>query len=349
MSEGTFQHQQRGANTGTIALVVAGILLFVVCGMAYKDYIESKMEKEWAEREQRGGYPQQFQGNQNGQYQGQQFQPQQQQQQGYQQQGPQGGGPNNNGNNPVYQPPVPPQTAQNQNQTQQNPTPPAAVPATEPFNVFDAAPDKVVPNTPDPELEKRRRELEQRKQERLIAETKMRQLENGGSFTPSVAPPPSLDTAENVLAGNSVTQIAGGDPGNVVASGSVPFGPDVIGNLGIDPELKEKMGAENYKLLKKEIEDQKAAIERVQNTPAVAQVKHYDSRWNFVELDGGLDRNIRMGQRLTIRRGSKILGVIEITEIEQDWCGGELKSLNKGRDDLMQPQAGDDAIPKDLF
>ncbi len=362
MSEGSTAPVAAKNNTGTIALVVAGILLFVVCAMLYKDVVDSKLEKErasWGDRpqqpyaqNQQNGYAQQGQ-------QGQQFAPQnpngqftQGQQQPYQ--NPNQQQPYQNQGNQNYQPPV---VKNSQN--------PAAAPATvtpPPVDVFTGGTTPAAPAPPSPELERRKRELEQRRQEQMIAHQQIAALRNGGS-TPitssetGITPPPSFPLASNP--GSAVVS-AGGRPGTIVPSGSeatggVAYGEELL--KSIDPttmspekylEYKTKVAADAAKI-RKEIQKQDAAIARVQNSPAIAQVKLYDSQWNFVEINGGKDRNLQMKQRLTIRRGTKILGVIEITELGDDYAVGELKTANSRRDDKLKPQAGDDLIPAELF
>ena len=56
---------------------------------------------------------------------------------------------------------------------------------------------------------------------------------------------------------------------------------------------------------------------QILNAPSLAEVKHYEKDYGFVEITAGSARNIEKGMAFAIRRGPAIIGRVKVTEVDQ--------------------------------
>ncbi|NNE93219.1 MAG: hypothetical protein HKN23_16370 [Verrucomicrobiales bacterium] len=362
MSEGK---SSSGVNTGTIALIIASILLVVVGAMSYHDYMNRRFEEKWSEREQQNPNGQKVQ-NQNNPN------PNQAQPPNYQQ------NPNNlqvasNGNpgaqfqqqpNQVYPgqaippnwqgTPTPNPNLQSVSANPANPNPANAQGTGDgSFNPFNTVktPDtgSAEAEKEDPDLERYRKALDQQRKEAEIARQQLENLKNG---TASPSTPPNPNSANSALPNPASTALVGPpSPAALQASGGnvqIPkAGWEVL--EGLNPAELQKMGDKLAAELQKESSQRAANLKRILDAPALAKVKYYDSDWNYVIIDGGSDQNIAVDQRFTLRRGKQVMGVVVITEVNESDAIGELSSRNARKDSNLKPQVGDELIAQELF
>ena len=91
------------------------------------------------------------------------------------------------------------------------------------------------------------------------------------------------------------------------------------------------------------------AEQRIIDAPALATVADYNSDWQFVVLDGGVERNITKGQKFAVRRGGEIICTVQVSDVDNRSATADL--LGRARNDPKEPkpQKGDDVIGYPLF
>lgn len=89
-----------------------------------------------------------------------------------------------------------------------------------------------------------------------------------------------------------------------------------------------------------EIADQERIIA---NAGVLAKVARYEREWNVLTITGGAKNNIKVDQRLSVRRGKMIVGYLKVTEVGSDHAIAELTSHNRDAGGVV-PQPGDDII-----
>ncbi|MFT5468872.1 MAG: hypothetical protein ACI8UO_003984 [Verrucomicrobiales bacterium] len=83
----------------------------------------------------------------------------------------------------------------------------------------------------------------------------------------------------------------------------------------------------------------------VQNAAPVAEVVKYDSDWQFVILNRGLDHGVARGQKFIVRRNGELVCRIHIDEVEINLSTADLLERLRYDPRLPKPAAGDEVIP----
>lgn len=91
------------------------------------------------------------------------------------------------------------------------------------------------------------------------------------------------------------------------------------------------------------------AQQKILDQPGLAKVVEYNTEWQFVVLDAGSRSNISSGRKLAVRRGSKIVGIVEVDEVDEQSCTAELMGRDKSDPKVPKPEPGDDVIAYPLF
>lgn len=74
------------------------------------------------------------------------------------------------------------------------------------------------------------------------------------------------------------------------------------------------------------LRDNSAASQAVGLAPKVAQVQRYDFDYNFVVLNAGLDKGLKQGQALAVRRAKEIVAQVSITRVDDNTSVAEVVS-----------------------
>ncbi len=175
----------------------------------------------------------------------------------------------------------------------------------------------------DPEIAQLQARLEAAEQENLLYQQKMEQLKSGqpagnpGAAGTALSNPGSLREVmgQKGPAGAEASLF----PGQAETSGG--------GQAGATAEFEKQI---------------KAAA-------PVGKVTAFNAQWGFVQIDSGKDRNIKEGSKFAVRRGASIVGYVKVTEVNDKSSIAELTSRNKYSETARKPQAGDDLITWPLF
>ncbi len=88
---------------------------------------------------------------------------------------------------------------------------------------------------------------------------------------------------------------------------------------------------------------------KIASAPVVGKVVEFNSKWGFVQIDAGKNRNISNGTKFAVRRGAMIVGYVKVTEVTENTTIAELTSRNEFSETALKPKLGDDIINWPLF
>ncbi|MEM7384249.1 MAG: hypothetical protein AAF514_04830 [Verrucomicrobiota bacterium] len=79
-----------------------------------------------------------------------------------------------------------------------------------------------------------------------------------------------------------------------------------------------------------------AALQKpeVLKAPAIAYIKEYNKDFGFCVLQPGTEMWVELGDRLAIRQGEELIGMLVITASEADHSIGEIRALSEGKEPL---------------
>ncbi len=88
--------------------------------------------------------------------------------------------------------------------------------------------------------------------------------------------------------------------------------------------------------------------QRIKRAVPVGAVTAFDKDWGFVSINAGAERGLTIGKQLAVRRGTDVVGMLEVTSVESESSIADvLGQLGTGPGE--RPQAGDAVILWPLF
>lgn len=82
----------------------------------------------------------------------------------------------------------------------------------------------------------------------------------------------------------------------------------------------------------------------IQRAIAIASVTGFNKEWGFVMLDGGTGRGLTPGTRLGVRRGSDVVALLEVSDVEETSCVANMVKGGPGGRGNAIPQQGEKVI-----
>jgi len=343
MGPDDFGERKQRNHAPTIALVIAAVLLLVVGAMSYMDFVETKYQKKFAEKEQRlmenqGQVPDQMT-------------------QGAAGRQPSTPGGQQNAANPNVQTSggaAAGQAADGQSSAGAQPRGQASSNSLgqgrgqssdrlDP-SVARSASDaqQSLPTPEDPEVGAFRQSLEQAREQSRRTEERYRQI-TGDADAPAGGS--GQGSAGTTQAGNAGSGNSGSPQGSVAgnASGSGGEGEGEMPNFlreavsnppGGDPEVEKRL---------------ERLRQQVRRAPSLAKVTGYDKNWGIVTFDAGVGQGVKKNQRFAVRRGDDIVGWVKVDEVNENSSIAILVTKNRNSDTAAKPAVGDDLIDFELF
>gem|GEM_PF-445287 len=88
--------------------------------------------------------------------------------------------------------------------------------------------------------------------------------------------------------------------------------------------------------------------EQVRLSPALARVTSYNNDWGLVTFNAGSSQGVALEQRYAVRRGDDILGWVRVEEVQPNAAVAVLVTKNRNADTALKPEPGDDLIKYEL-
>lgn len=171
----------------------------------------------------------------------------------------------------------------------------------------------------DPEITRLKAKLDAARQENMLYQQKLKQIRTGGGRS-----------------GPVMTQVESGSLREVMNRAD-KGGP----STALFP--KEGASSSGQGGAKSEFEKQ------IMNASAIGKVVVFNAEWGFVQIDAGNNRNITEGTKFAVRRGISIVGYVKVTEVNDTTAIAELTSRNEFSETARKPKPGDDIISWPIF
>lgn len=190
---------------------------------------------------------------------------------------------------------------------------------------------------PDPEIARFQARLKAMEQERVLLQQK---LKGGGADAGLVAAPvaPVAGVVASAIPeeSGSLREVLDQKPAGKVAGATAALFPqDTAANANTDASAEMAAKAEFARQIK--------------DAPSAGKVVVYNSDWGFVQINTGNNQSVAVGTKFAVRRGGSIVGYVKVTEVNQQTALAEMTSRNQHSETARKPQAGDDVIPWPLF
>lgn len=186
---------------------------------------------------------------------------------------------------------------------------------------------------PDPEIARFQARLKAMEQERVLLQQKLKGERAGNSLAPvPVKPVVGSATAANAEESGSLREVLDQKPaGNVTGATADLFPQGPAANASAEMAAKAEFARQ------------------IKDAPPAGRVVVYNSDWGFVQIDTGANQSVAVGTKFAVRRGTSIVGYVKVTEVNQKTALAEMTSRNQHSETARKPQAGDDVIPWPLF